>query len=56
MDIIQIISNELEIKPQQTEAVIALIDEGNTISSDRRRKHDPVHRKVQKGKNGSTKR
>ena len=31
MDIIQIISNELEIKPQQTEAVIALIDEGNTI-------------------------
>ena len=31
MDIISIISNELEIKPQQTEAVIALIDEGNTI-------------------------
>ena len=49
MDIIQIISNELEIKPQQTEAVIALIDEGNTIPFIARRK-------VQKGKNGSTKR
>ncbi|MDO4805261.1 MAG: Tex family protein [Lachnospiraceae bacterium] len=31
MDIIKIISTELEITDKQTEAVIALIDEGNTI-------------------------
>ena len=31
MDIVKKIAAELEIRPQQVEAVIKLIDEGNTI-------------------------